>query len=74
MLASDRHRRAYPVLDLDLREVGTLDAAYPTNIPWPTLAAVDGQSLLVGFNGTPYGGRLVGYGSHGDVVIQQISR
>ena len=67
MLASDKRRRCYPVLDLDLREVGTLDAAYPTNIPWPTLA----DDLLVGFNGEPYGGRLVGYGSHGEVVIQR---
>jgi hypothetical protein len=74
VLASDRHRRAYPVLDLELREVGTLDAAYPTNIPWPTLVALDGQSLLIGFNGAAYGGRLAGYGSHGDVVLQRASR
>jgi hypothetical protein len=67
VLASDRHRRVYPVLDLDLREVGTLDAAYPTNIPWPTVTG----DLLIGFNGNRYGGRLVGYGSHGDVVIQK---
>ena len=26
---------------------------------------------MIGFNGTAYGGRLVGYGSHGDVVIQK---
>jgi len=71
VLASDKHRRVYPVLDLELREVGTLDAAYPTNIPWPTLVALDDRSLLVGFNGAPYGGRLVGYGSHGEVVIQR---
>jgi hypothetical protein len=67
VLASDKRRRCYPVLDLDLREIGTLDAAYPTNIPWPTLV----QDLVVGFNGTAYGGRLVGYGSHGQVVIQR---
>ncbi len=71
VLASDRRRRVYPVLDLDLREVGTLDAAYPSNVPWPTLVALDGQSLLVGFNGATYGGRLVGYGSHGEVVLQR---
>jgi len=71
VLASDKRRRTYPVLDLDLRDAGTLDAAYPTNIPWPTLASVDGDQLLIGFNGTPYGGRLVGYGSHGEVVIQR---
>ena len=71
VLASDKHRRAYPVLDLDLREIGALDAAYPTNIPWPTLVALEGESLLIGFNGAPYGGRLVGYGSHGEVVLQR---
>jgi hypothetical protein len=71
VLASDRRRRCYPLLDLALREVGTLDAAYPTNIPWPTLVALEGQGLLVGFNGAAYGGRLVGYGSHGDVVVQR---
>jgi hypothetical protein len=67
VLASDKRRRRYPVLDLDLRELGTLDAFYPTNIPWPTVAG----DLLIGFNGATYGGRLVGYGSHGEVVIQR---
>jgi hypothetical protein len=71
VLVSDKRRRCYPALDLDLHEVGTLDAAYPSNIPWPTLVAVDGQRLLIGFNGAPCGGRLVGYGSHGDVVLQR---
>jgi hypothetical protein len=71
VLASDKRRRSYPVLDLDLRDVGTLDAAYPTNIPWPTIVDLEGQSLLIGFDGRAYGGRLVGYGSHGEVVIQR---
>jgi hypothetical protein len=71
VLASDKRRRCYPVLDLELREVGTLEAAYPTNIPWPTLVELEGPRLLVGFNGAPHGGRLVGYGSHGEVVIQR---
>ena len=74
MLASDKRRRSYPVLDLDLRDVGTLDAPYPTNIPWPTVVGLDGQSLLIGFNGAAYGGRLVGYGSHGEVVLQRAVR
>ncbi|HCB07706.1 MAG TPA: hypothetical protein DEQ43_26220 [Nocardioides bacterium] len=73
VLASDKRRRCYPVLDLDLREVDRLDAFYPTNIPWPTIATLDSESLLVGFNGAPYGGRLVGYGSHGEVVLQRAS-
>lgn len=65
-------RERYPVFDLSLSEVGALDAPYPTNIPWPTLVQ-DGSEgdgwLMVGFDGTRYGGPLVGYGSHGDVVF-----
>lgn len=61
----------YPVLDLDLREVGRLDATYPTNIPWPTIASTASGPLLVGFDATPYGGPLLGYGTHGDLVLQR---
>lgn len=67
VLASDGVRCRYPVLDLDLGEVGVLDAPYPSNIPWPTLLEHDGGHLLIGFDGEPVGGRLVGYGSHGAV-------
>lgn len=68
---SRRGRRRYAVLDLDLVERGILTAPYPTNIPWPTLVpGDDGEpELLVTFDGTRRGGRVVGYGSHGDVVI-----
>ena len=68
LLASDGVRRRYPVFDLDLTEVGSLDAPYDTNIPWPTILDLgdDGQ-LMIGFDGEPTGGRLVGYGSHGAV-------
>ncbi|WP_432476579.1 hypothetical protein [Nocardioides sp. GXQ0305] len=69
VLVSDSRRRCYPVLDLDLRETGTLDAPYPTNIPWPTLVEHAGRTLLVGFDGEEYGGRVVGYGSHGAVQL-----
>jgi hypothetical protein len=69
-------RRTYPVLDLDLHRVGTLDAAYPSNIPWPTLlpgatSEHTGDWWLLGFEGTPYGGPLLGYGTHGDLVVQR---
>ncbi|MGH3348967.1 MAG: hypothetical protein ACRDO4_18460 [Nocardioides sp.] len=67
VLACDGARRRYPVLDLDLIEVGVLDAPYHSNIPWPTLLDDDGGTLLIGFDGEPVGGRLVGYGSHGAV-------
>lgn len=61
----------YPVLDLDLREVGRLDAAYPTNLPWPTLARTAAGPLMIGFDSTPAGGPLLGYGTHGDLVLQR---
>ncbi|WP_137294523.1 hypothetical protein [Nocardioides dongxiaopingii] len=76
VLASDgrdnpRGRRAaYPVYDLDLRQRGTLDADYPTNIPWPTLVPRPGGPAVVGFDGTPAGGPLLDYGTHGDLVVQ----
>jgi hypothetical protein len=63
-------RRRYPVFDLDMRESGALAASYPTNLPWPTLVrAQSGGWLMVAFNGRPRGGRVLGYGTHGDVVI-----
>jgi len=63
----------YPVFDLSMREIGALEAPYPTNIPWPTLVPVGAdpgsELLMVGFDGRPWGGSLLGYGTHGDVVI-----
>ncbi len=75
-------RGRYPVLDLDpslpqerrLAEVDALDAPYPTNLPWPTLLETDDGWLMVGFDGTRAGGRLVGYGSHGRVVFARAPR
>lgn len=76
-------RARFPVFDLDLEEVGTLDADYLTNLPWPTVvslprqardeagSASDGSAgtLMITFDGTPSGGELLGYGTHGDVVV-----
>ena len=67
-------RERYPVFDLDLVETDVLDAPYPTNLPWPTLLEHDGGWLMVGFNGARWGGPLVGYGSHGAVVVSRASR
>jgi hypothetical protein len=61
------------VFDLDMRQTGTLAAPYPTNIPWPTLLATGDSWLLTTFDGTPNGGRLTGYGTHGDVVFMRAS-
>ncbi|GAB7002768.1 hypothetical protein JCM18899A_02390 [Nocardioides sp. AN3] len=63
------HRAAYPIFDLDLHQVGELDAPYPTNLPWPTLVPTAGGMLMVVFDGTPATGRLPGYGTHGAVII-----
>jgi hypothetical protein len=77
VLASDgregprRLRERYPVFDLDLRETGTVAAPYPTNIPWPTLVRTADSWLLVAFDGTRHGGRIAGYGTHGDVVFMR---
>lgn len=67
-------RRRYVALDLDLREVGRLEAEYPSNLPWPTLARDGDGWWLVTFDGTPAGGRLPGYGTHGDLVVARSER
>lgn len=77
VLASDgrdnpRGRRAaYPVFDLDFVEQGAVRADYPSNIPWPTLITTPSGPMLIGFDGTPAGGPLLGYGTHGDLVVQR---
>jgi hypothetical protein len=77
VLASDgrdsrRGQRArFPAYDDAMVETGTLDAPYPTNLPWPTVAQVDGRWLMVTFNGRPAGGKLLGYGTHGDLVVMR---
>ena len=71
-LASDGDGRGYPVLDLDLKPRGHLDAPYETNIPHPQLVPLDdGGFLLVTFDGTQYAEDVLGYGSHGDVLIMR---
>ncbi len=68
-------RKNYPVFDLAMCQVGELDAAYPSNLPWPSVARDandDGDGwLMVGFDGTSAGGALLGYGTHGDVIVQR---
>lgn len=64
-------RARFPVFDLTLADVGLLDAPYPTNLPWPSVARVDGAWLMATFNGRAGGGRLLGYGTHGDLVVMR---
>ncbi|MET1061095.1 MAG: hypothetical protein ABWX84_15955 [Nocardioides sp.] len=67
-------RRRFPVFDLTMTEVGALEAPYPTNIPWPTLLERDGVWTMLTFDGTPYGGGVSGYGTHGDLVVLRTKR
>lgn len=65
-------RQRYPAFDLDLQEVGALDAPYGSNIPWPSvvrLQASPEEWAMLTFDGTEYGGRVPGYGTHGDVLV-----
>ena len=72
LLASDGDSRVYPVFTLEMRRVGRLDAPYPTNIPHPQILPLEGGGhLMVTFDGTQYDERVLGYGSHGDVVIMR---
>ena len=64
-------RARFPSYDLAMTETGTLDAPYPTNLPWPTVAKVDGRWLMLTFNGRSAGGKLLGYGTHGDLVVMR---
>ena len=70
LLASDGEAREYPVYDLSVERVGKLDAPYGTNIPHPQLVERPGGGwLMVTFEGTQFAEELLGYGTHGDVVV-----
>ena len=70
LLASDGEAREYPVYDLEMKRLGELAAPYGTNIPHPQLVPRPGGGwLMVTFDGTQYAEDLLGYGTHGDVVV-----
>jgi hypothetical protein len=74
VLASSLDAREYPVYDLQMERVGVLDAPYLTNIPHPQIVDLpDAGHLMVTFDGTAYGMRVLGYGTHGDVVVMRAS-
>ena len=64
-------RARFPVLDLTMADRDVLDAPYPTNLPWPSLAPLDEGWLMATFNGLQAGGKLLGYGTHGDLVVMR---
>jgi len=70
LLASDGELREYRVYDLSMRHVGRLDAPYVSNIPHPQVVNLpSGDRLMITFDGSPYGKRVLGYGGHGELVI-----
>lgn len=70
LLASDGRRKEFPVFDLEMRRVGSLDAPYLTNIPHPQVVRLpDGGWLMISFDGAQYAEKVLGYGGHGDVVV-----
>ncbi|MCT2582107.1 hypothetical protein [Actinophytocola gossypii] len=71
VLASDGDARNYPVYDLEMRRLGTLDAPYGTNIPHPMIVRSDGSWWMVTFDGTQYAEPVLGYGGHGDLVVMR---
>ncbi len=75
LVASDADASEYPVYDLQMLRVGTLQAPYGTNIPHPQVVTVPGSDgprhLLITFDGTAYGESVLGYGTHGELVICQ---
>jgi hypothetical protein len=73
-------REQYPVYDLAMAPLGRLDAPHPTNIPWPMVVPAAGTAeggerwLLLTFDGTPFHDDVLGYGTHGDVVVMEATR
>jgi hypothetical protein len=75
VLASDGKARSYPVFDLAMRRVGDLDAPYGSNLPHPNVVDLpDGSRLILTFDGTPHARRVLGYGTHGDVLVLRAER
>ena len=73
LLASDRDAAEYPMYDLGVRRVGSLRAPYGSNIPHPMVFSTGrrgrGPWWMVTFDGTPWHEDVLGYGTHGDLVL-----
>ncbi len=75
LLASDGDERRYRVYDLSMRLLGFLDAPYGTNIPHPQIVPVSDRGrtryLMITFDGTQYFEPVLGYGTHGDLIVMR---
>lgn len=66
----------YPVYDLDMNQIGALDAPHPTQIPHPMLFPVPEKRgrtryVMVTFNIDQYFESQLGYGTHGDFFVME---
>ena len=72
LLAGDRDAARFLVYDHRLDRRGELRAPFGSNIPHPMVVpggADGGTPWLVTFDGTPWHGERLGYGTHGDLVV-----
>jgi hypothetical protein len=78
LLASDGVDRQYRVYDLSMKLLGFLKAPYGSNIPHPQVVPISnrGQTtyLLITFEGTQYHEELLGYGTHGDLIVMRAAQ
>ncbi len=78
LLASDGADRRYRVYDLSMNLLGFLKAPYGSNIPHPQVIPIyeRGQTtyLLITFEGTQYHEKLLGYGTHGGLIIMRAAQ
>jgi hypothetical protein len=78
LLASDGDERRYRVYDLSMRPLGFLDAPYGTNIPHPQVVPVSDRGrtryLMITFDGTQYFEPVLGYGTHGDLIVMRAAQ
>jgi hypothetical protein len=58
-----------------MRLLGFLDAPYGTNIPHPQIVPVSDRGrtryLMITFDGTQYFEPVLGYGTHGDLIVMR---
>jgi hypothetical protein len=74
LLASDGDAKEYPVYDLQMNRIAQIRAPYESNIPHPFL--IDGPEAvwMMTFDGTPVSPDILGYGTHGDILIFKASK
>ena len=72
LLATDDEERRYRVYDLDLREIGALDAPFLEGGPHPQVFPVPGDGrdwMMLTFANIQFHEKVLGYGTEGDVVV-----